>query len=128
MLRTKELSAARGSRALGAMFFTIFGEIWLELWNQRAFGLLPAILALTVVLAVAIFAVAMRQYRQHRSDRDAQPDTPERRRASRIFNIVNVTQWVAILVVGNVLANIGLNLEKALEPRQGLLSFAFQED
>ncbi len=101
-------SAASARRAIGAMFFTIFGAIWLVIWSQRAFGLRPGMLTVVAAGAVAIFVAALRQYRRHRSAHDAEADSPARKQASRIFNIVNVTQWVAILVVGNVLANVGL--------------------
>ena len=103
-----QASGASASRAIGAMFFTIFGAIWLVTWSQRAFGPRTGMLALIAVGAVAIFVVALRQYQRHRSARDAEADSPARKQASRIFNIVNVTQWVAILVVGNILANVGL--------------------
>jgi hypothetical protein len=103
-----KLSAARANRAIGAMFFVGFGALWLAVWSQRAFGLRVASLALIAVVAGLLFALAWRQFQRHRSAREADADSPDRRRASRIFNIVNVTQWVAILVVGNVLANVGL--------------------
>ena len=99
-----EASAALASRAIGAGFFTIFGAIWLGIWSHRSYGWL----ALIAVVAGSILFAAWRQYQANRPAHEAQAQTPERKRAARIFNIVNVTQWVSILVVGNVLANIGL--------------------
>jgi hypothetical protein len=90
------------------MIFAVFGAIWLAIWSQRAFGLRPGILRLITAGAFAILVSGWRQYRQHRSAHAAEAGSPAQKRASRIFNIVNVTQWVAILVVGNILANIGL--------------------
>jgi hypothetical protein len=101
-------SAARASRAIGAMIFAIFGAIWLVIWSQRAYGLRPFTLALIAVGAISIFVAGWRQYRQNRAAHAAQADSPAQKNAGRIFNIVNVTQWVAILIVGNVLANVGL--------------------
>ena len=101
-------SAALASRAIGATFFTIFGGIWLALWSERAFGRQLLVLALIAVGALGIFALAFRQFQANRSAHAAEAESPERKKADRIFNIVNVTQWVAILVVGNVLANLGL--------------------
>lgn len=103
-----EASAALASRAIGAGFFTIFGAIWLGIWSHRSYGWQPAILALIAVVAGAILVAAWRQYQANRLAHETQAETPERKAAARIFNIVNVTQWVLILVVGNVLANIGL--------------------
>ena len=94
-------------RAIGAMFFTVFGAAWLILWSQRTYGIRSLIIALIVLAAAAIFSLA---YRQYQANNVEEPDSPERQRANKIFNIVNVTQWVAILVVGNVLANIGLGV------------------
>ena len=101
-------SAALASRAIGAMFFTVFGTAWIGLWNQRAFGGVVAKLAVIIALGLAILWRAWLQYNQNKSAHEAEAESPEHKQASRIFNIVNVTQWVAILVVGNVLANVGL--------------------
>jgi hypothetical protein len=103
-----EPSAARAGRAMGAMFFSGFGAAWLVLWLQRAFGLNALPLGLIVAGTLALFGFAYRQYQQNKSAKDAEAGSPESKQAARIFNIVNVTQWVAILIVGNVLANIGL--------------------
>src|SRR5579859_2886755 len=102
------LSAAQASRAIGAMFFAIFGAVWLMVWSQRAFGFQPGILAAIVAGTIVIFAMAWRQFQQNRSAHAALAGTEAYKKTSRIFNIVNVTQWAAILIVGNVLANIGL--------------------
>jgi hypothetical protein len=102
-------SETRASRAIGAMVFAIFGAAWMAIWSQRSFGLRPSVLIPIAAGAVAIFVVAWREYRHHRSAHATVADSPERKRAGRIFNIVNVTQWVTILIVGNILANVGLS-------------------
>jgi hypothetical protein len=101
-------SAAAASRAIGAMFFAGFGAIWLAIWSQRSLGLQVGVLALIAAGAVALLACAWRQYQRNRSAREAEAETLEKKSAGRIFNIVNITQWVTILIVGNVLANVGL--------------------
>ncbi len=101
-------SAARASRAIGAMIFAVFGAIWLVIWSQRAYGVRPFTLALIAVGAISIFVTGWRLYQQNRTAHAAQADSLEQKKAGRIFNIVNITQWVAILIVGNVLANVGL--------------------
>lgn len=101
-------SAALAGRGIGAMFFAIFGAIWMAIWSQRAFGWRWAILAPIAAVAVAIFAFARRQYERNKSAHAAEADSPQQKKAGRIFKIVNITQWVAILIVGNVLANVGL--------------------
>ena len=90
------------------MIFVGFGAAWLMLWSQRAFGLRPLVLGLIAAAAVAIFGAALRQYQRNRGVHDAEADSPARQKANKIFYTVNITQWVAILVVGNVLANVGL--------------------
>jgi hypothetical protein len=101
-------SAALAGRAIGAMFFAIFGAIWMAIWSQRAFGVRLGILALIAAGALGIFVFAWRQYERNKSADAAQADSPEEKKSTRIFKVVNITQWVAILVVGNVLANLGL--------------------
>src|SRR5271154_6517910 len=100
-------SAASASRVIGAMIFAIFGAVWLALWSQRAFGLRWGVLVLIAAGAFAILASGWRQYQQNRSAHAAQADSDAQKKAGLIFNIVNVTQWVAILIVGNVLVNVG---------------------
>jgi len=101
-------SAERARRAIGAMFFFPFGGAWFALWAYRA-SARPIVLYVEIaVLTAALLGLAYWRYRVHAPALAAQPETPEQRRASRIFQIVNAAQWVLILVVGNVLANLGL--------------------
>lgn len=91
------------------MFFAVFGGAWCALWAQRTFEHpLPALAAIAVASAV-LLGLAYREARKVRAALAAEPETPERRRACRIFRWVNATQWVVILVAGNVLANLGLS-------------------
>lgn len=54
-----------------------------------------------------LLAYAWLRYRRHAPALAREADTQERVRANRVFHIVNAAQWVIILVLGNVLANLG---------------------
>ncbi len=99
--------ASLAGRALGAMIFAFFGAVMLEAWDQRV-GAGLALCAAIAVLGLALLARAYLRYRRFAPALALQRGTPETKRAGRIFNIVNIGQWVLILVVGNVLANVGL--------------------
>jgi hypothetical protein len=98
-------------RAIGALFFSLFGGAWLELWAFRAFtgrkGVLLLAASFVALGAAVIFARAYRRYAPYREAMAAEAATPERRRVDRLFHWINGGQWVLILVVGNVLANLG---------------------
>jgi hypothetical protein len=99
---------ARGGRALGAMFFSVFGGAWLGLWAFRSFAS-PAAAGVVIALATAILiATAYRTYRAHAVALQADASTPASRKRSKLFHWINGAQWAVILVVGNVLANVGL--------------------
>ncbi|MFN8177801.1 MAG: hypothetical protein U0167_07735 [bacterium] len=99
----------RARRAIGAMFFAVFGGAWLTLGVVRAAPRNVLALTLIVVGSAMIFSIALRSYREFQGALATEPDSPEKRRASRWFNIINAGQWLAILIVGNVLANMGLS-------------------
>lgn len=109
MNRAQPTARVRSGQATGAMFFAIFGGAWCALWAQRTFEhAVPALAAIAVASAV-LFVLADRDVRRERAALATEPETPERRRARRTFHWVNAAQWVVILVVGNVLANLGLS-------------------
>jgi hypothetical protein len=93
-------------RATGAMFFFVFGAVWLEGWATKAEAGAPAF-AVIAVLALALLAVAWRRYRRYAPALAREKGTPERRRAKRVFNIVNAVQWTAIFIFAQVLINLG---------------------
>jgi hypothetical protein len=102
------VALARRSRAIGATFFAVFGGVWLALWNYRA---APARLWVHGVIgagALAIFLLARARYRRYEAAAAGLTESPEQQRRQRWFHIINVGQWVVILIVGNVLANMGL--------------------
>jgi hypothetical protein len=102
-LRTE---AQLAGRATGAMFFFVFGAVWLEGWATKAEAGVPVFVAIAA-LALALLAVAWRRYRRYAPALVHAQDTPERRRIKRVFNIVNAGQWIAIFVLAQVLINLG---------------------
>jgi hypothetical protein len=91
------------------MFFAPFGGAWVALWSYRANGHWELHqLLLAILVSTALLYLAYRRYQLHKPALAAQPDTPEKRKADNMFHIINGGQWVAILIVGNVLANIRL--------------------
>ncbi|MFK3738246.1 hypothetical protein [Massilia sp. TN1-12] len=105
-LPSTDAAARLAGRATGAMFFFGFGGLWLEGWAQRSHAGVPWFVGIAV-LAILSCAFAWRRYRRYAPALARQEDTPQRRRAKRVFNIVNAAQWIVILVLGNVMANLG---------------------
>lgn len=97
----------KAGRAIGAMFFSAFGGIWLGLWAKSEYA--DSFLALLVVVSMTamLFTAALRVYKRNSVARKAVAHTPESRRKSRLFNLVNVGQWAAIFVVAIALSRTG---------------------
>ena len=102
-----QFEARLAGRATGAMFFVVFGAVWLEVWAQRSGAGMPLAAAI-VVGALVMLVNAWRRYRRFAPALAQLRESPERRRTKRIFHLVNIGQWLLILVLGNVLVNIGL--------------------
>lgn len=100
-------SASLASAAIGAMIFSVFGTGWLIVWSIKALNAGVLAWLLIASAGLALVAAAFRQYRQHRAAHAALADSPENKRASRVFNIVNIAQGVGILIAVNVTKNIG---------------------
>jgi len=98
--------AAAAGRAVGALFFGFFGSVLLEVWNSRRDAGLPLALGIAA-LGLALLVAAALRYRRHAPALAREADTPERQRAGRVFKIVNIVEWALILVLGNVMANLG---------------------
>jgi magnesium-transporting ATPase (P-type) len=102
-------ASSRANRAIGAMFYGAFGGAWLGLWSYRSTGEWQLhLLALIVIATAGILFLAYSRYRKNAPALQGQTETPEKQKADRMFHIINVGQWVLILIVGNVLSNIGL--------------------
>jgi uncharacterized membrane protein YecN with MAPEG domain len=98
--------AQLAGRATGAMFFFVFGAVWLEGWATTAEAGATAFAGIAV-LALVLLAVAWRRYRRYAPALAQEQGTPERRRARRVFNIVNAGQWTAIFILALVLIHLG---------------------
>jgi len=103
------VSDMRASRLMGALLLGTFGTIWLILWAYRAFGGQMVAIILTASPGIVLLSWIYVQYRRHSRGISAKPESADSQRASKLFHIINVGQWVVILVAGNVLANIGLS-------------------
>lgn len=98
--------ALLAARAIGAMFFFAFGGLWLTGWalnSQRGKTWIVPI----IILAAVLFGIARRRYQRHAPALAEGKASPARRRAGRIFNIVNAAQWVVIVVAAIALSNLG---------------------
>jgi magnesium-transporting ATPase (P-type) len=99
----------RAGRAIGAMFFFFFGGAWISYWAYQTFNNRVVSVMLIIVTTLILTFFAFRKYQLFKVDQAVESLSPAKRKADRNFYIVNVTQWIVILVVGNVLANIGLS-------------------
>jgi hypothetical protein len=90
------------------MFFTVFGTAWLCWGDMILRGGSNWTLALVLAAGLGLGIAALRRYAAHRSALAERAPTPQARRVARIFHWVNGGQWVLILVLANVLNNIGL--------------------
>jgi hypothetical protein len=97
----------KAGRAIGAMFFSGFGGMWLGLWAHSEYpesaGTLLAIAGVTAALFVAAYAA----YKANSLALKAKAKTPESLRKSRMFNLVNAVQWGTIVVLALILSQIG---------------------
>jgi hypothetical protein len=99
--------AVKAGRAKGAMFFAVFGGLWLVLWAHAEFpGSLGSLLAVAA-LAALLMVAAYRVYKANALGLKALAQAPEGRRRARMFNLVNAAQWSVIVVVALVLSQTG---------------------
>ncbi len=100
--------SARADRAIGAMIYAFFGSLWLEVWvwfTQRDQWWRYVLVAL---VGAALVATALRIQRRYRPRDSAKSSSEQERRSSRLFHLINIAQWVVILIGANVLNNTGL--------------------
>jgi hypothetical protein len=103
----QELTANRiGGRAIGALFFTGFGAIWLLLGlyakEQLTSTPLSMVACGTVLLAGGAFLLLRRA--------KALPRMPQDPAMARAFKRINVIQWVAVAVVAFAFARFGIDV------------------
>lgn len=101
-------SAVRANRSIGAMFFIVFGTAWLCWGDMLLHGSSNWTLCLVLAAGFGLGVAALRQFAANRIALSESARSPQARRVARIFHWVNGGQWVLIIVLANVLNNIGL--------------------
>jgi hypothetical protein len=102
------IESIRARRAIGAMFFSVFGGAWIGLWAHKTYAGDVRIIAAVVAIALLLLGAACNRFRLNRFALAAESESPARKRIARIFNLVNAGQWIVIVVLANVLNNVGL--------------------
>jgi uncharacterized membrane protein YecN with MAPEG domain len=100
-------SASRASRAIGSMFFSVFGGCWLVVWSLGAYGVKFWVLGMIGACSAAILLVAVKQFRDNRVAYAKEAESLASKKAGRIFNVVNAIQWVLIFIVSTLLKKAG---------------------
>ncbi|MFM0591702.1 hypothetical protein PQR14_02880 [Paraburkholderia bryophila] len=108
--QTSQQSEVRASRAIGAIFFTVFGAAWLVLWCLQVYGAALGVLLIIVAAGVGLLLLSSAQFRRNRSAYRANQGTPRRLRQSRAFNIINAAQWAIIIVGASVLTKLNQSI------------------
>ncbi len=103
-----EMDATLARRSIGAMFFAAFGGAWIAFWAYRAFGQNLLAVGLAVLGTAVLFLLCYRRYRGHRGVLQSLQDRAGQKRVQRRFYLVNAVQWVALMLVANVLVANGL--------------------
>ena len=92
-------------RAIGALFFSAFGALWLGLALYALQQLTVTSVAAILLVLVNLVAAALYLMRQSRRF----PRLPEDPALSRAFNRINAAQWVAIGIVAFSFARLHLD-------------------
>jgi len=106
-MHTMTPDAKRARRATGALFFSVFGGLWIAGWAVKSGASIPT----DVVIALCALALtwwAHATYKLNAPALAATPVTAQGQRAKRVFNIVNAAQWIVIGVLSIALVNLGL--------------------
>jgi len=99
--------ARRARRAIGAMFFTVFGGAWCALWVAYSFAHPVPVYFAVFVLTLALLVHVLSVFKAHKAALAQDAGSPEEARRARRFNIINGGQWAVIAVLGNALARAG---------------------
>ena len=101
-------SAAKANRAIGAMFFSVFGTVWLIGGDIIARGGADWTLLPIVAAGACLALTAWHRFQANRVARAAMKETPQAKKIGRAFNWINGAQWVLVIILSNVLRNTGL--------------------
>lgn len=92
-------------RAIGSIFFTVFGALWIVLALYVKQILNFATISWVALDFAVLMATAIWLFRQARRF----PKTPEDPARSRAFNRINIVQWVAIAAVAFTFARLHID-------------------
>lgn len=101
--------ASPGRRATGALFFSVFGSLWLLAAAYLGGWSLPHCAAIIAGLATFLVWAALSQKRRYRAELAAVEGLAATRKAARFFHMVNVGQWVAMFITLQVLTRLQLH-------------------
>jgi hypothetical protein len=95
-----------GGRAVGAMFFAVFGTIWLllALYVRQEFGV--ATMSGVALGALMLFLASLRLFREAKR----WPRVPDDPAVGRAFMWVNAIQWIAISAVAFSFARLHIDV------------------
>jgi hypothetical protein len=93
-------------RATGALFFSVFGALWIGLGLYVRETLTAVYVVPTAILLTALIAGALWLKRRAASF----PHAPADKAQSRSFNRINLAQWVAIGLVGVTFGRLHIEL------------------
>lgn len=94
--------------AIGAIAAALFGAVWLGWWCLAELDGAPASLVAVAVGALLLCVIAVRQLRSGRGSGHRFATGAPRPDARRVFGIVNLVQWVAIVGAAVLLPQLGL--------------------
>lgn len=97
---------ARRGRAVGALFFSGFGALWIAAWYRLGGHGRAAGYGVIALAAAGLIAMAIRILRTTPAVPAEVLASARYRRTARWFHIINTAQWLAILVVVNILSNL----------------------
>mgnify|MGYP000627320004 CR=1 FL=1 len=106
-------NSPRAGRAIGAMFFSVFGSLWNLSWAWQAHRGNWILLAVIAIAGLTILTCAIRISTQNAGS--SCPATPESKRSDRYFHLINFGQWIVInlgkaeWVVMSVIFIVGLH-------------------
>jgi len=93
---------------IGAVFFSIFGALWLTGASELAYGRNVPLDWAIWVMGAAIFLAALRVIRANKPPKGDAATAAAGARRGKIFMIVNVIQYGAIFIVSHILNRQGL--------------------
>jgi hypothetical protein len=100
-------SAIQANHAIGAIFLSLFGAVWLAAWCLQPIPQHLGWLALIVAICLVMCALAVRQFRRNMIAYRAEAKLPTGKRSNRVLGIVNGVQWLCIFAAAALLQMFG---------------------